>query len=210
MTMNRIWIFYLALSFLWGCATDKVTYHEGAGINYLDIGTYQVGIDKRFEFIGDFKAGNEADTVAGVLEGRFKTETYIFADTGTGTTRINSAIAVIVYTLSDMTHWSGEASFDDFESSEYNKLLHKGVTELNNISVAVAVFKAQKGDPKIFGLTGSKAKSHSKQGIVVKFGKVMNSSRMIHIEYLEASDENYPDAFFYLNKAKQFITLEKH
>jgi hypothetical protein len=208
--MNKKWMFFFALSFLLGCATEKATYREGAGLNYLDFGTYQVGIDNRFEFIGDLEAGNDAVTVAGVLEGRFKTETYIFADAGNDKAEINRAIAVIVYTLSDMAHWSGEADFEDFESNEYNQLLHKGMTELNNISVAVAVLKAHKGDPKISGTTVSEPESISKQDIVVKFGKVVDSSRLIHIEYLEASNENYPDAFFYLKKAKQFIQLEKH
>ena len=208
--MYKIWMFFLALFFLWGCATDKAIYREGAGFNYLDFGSYQVGIEKQFELIGDLEVHNEADTVAGVLEGRFKIETYIFANTGNVKTGINRAIAVIVYTLSDFTHWSGEANFDDFESIEYHQLLHKGVTKLNNTSVAVAVFKAKKGHPKISDSTDTRTESILKQNIAVKFGKVMNNTSMIHIEYLEASNENYPDAFFYLKKAKQFIQLEKH
>ena len=210
--MKKILTFFLAISFLGGCAADRAAYREGADINYLDFGACRVGIDKKFEFIGEFEAANDAESVEGVLEGRAKINTYVFADTGKGKAKISRAIAVTAYTLTDHGYWSGEADFAGHESGGDVQVLHNGTTEINGIPVAVVVFATEKLVPKIFNMAGSRGYvplAGMKQNIDVKFGRVIDRSRMVHIEYIEVSDENYPDAFEYMIKAKKFITLEK-
>ena len=135
-----------------------------------------------------------------------------FAYTGKGKAKISKAIAVTVHTLTDHGYWSGEADFAGHESDGDVQVLHIGTTEINGIPVAVVIFATEKLDPKIFNMAGSRAYvplAGMRQSIDVMFGRVIGRSRMVHIEYIEVSDENHPDAFEYMDKAKKFIALEK-
>ena len=210
--MKKLIKIILTLALVFGCAADKVTYRQSTNYNYLDFGSYQLGIDKRFEFIGDIDAKGTVDTVEGVIQGRLKTDTYVFADASQGKKNIRRAIGVRVYTLRDTTYWRGEANFDHYKSNENIQVLHKGMTKLNDTSVAYVVYITKGINPKVLKMAagkGYKPASELKQGIDVTFGKVIGRSRLIHIEYLESCDESQPNAFDYMNKAKQLITIEK-
>ena len=210
--MKKILMLFLVLIPVLGCTTNKVTYRESTNFNYLDFGSYQIGIDKRFELVGDVDAKGQGETVDGAMQARYKIVSYVFADASNGKQNIKRAIAVIVYTLTDRTYWRNEVSFEDYKSSENNQILYKGMTELNGIKVAAAVVTTKRINPKILKMADSKGYrpvSDMKQGIVAKFGKVIGASRLVHIEYLEASNENQLNTFDYLDKAKQLIILEK-
>jgi hypothetical protein len=210
--MKKVLRIFLALILFLGCTADKVTFRESTNFNYLDLGSYQIGIDKKFEFVGDVDAKGKADTVEGVTQGRYKIDTYVFADASNGKENIKRAIAVTVITITDTTYWRGEASFANYKSNENIQVLHKGTNKLNDINVAMVVFTTKRINPKILKMADSKGyrpASDMKQGIDVKFGKVIGRSRLINIEYLEASEENQPNAINYVNNAKQVITLEK-
>jgi hypothetical protein len=119
-TMKKLIEIILTLALVFGCAADSVTYRQSTNYNYLDFGSYQLGIDKSFEFIGDIDAKGTVDTVEGVIQGRLKTDTYVFADACQGKKNIRRAVGVRVYTLRDTTYWRGEANFDHYKSAAFS------------------------------------------------------------------------------------------
>jgi hypothetical protein len=196
-----------------GCAASKVEYREGSAYNSLDFGSYQLGIDKRFEFIGVLD--HKARTQDAELDSRtlpYKQDMYVFADAGQGKANVNCAIAVSVYTLEGQAYFREEANFDDYKSTEKMKVLRKGMTDINDTRVACVVHTLTGLNVRVLKMAankGYKPASDLKHGIEVKFGKVIGRSRLIHVEYIHGCNEDQPSAIEYMKKAKKVISLEK-
>ena len=49
--------------FFISCAADQAQFRETTKNNYLELGSYSLGIDKRFEFIGSLDGEFKADNI---------------------------------------------------------------------------------------------------------------------------------------------------
>jgi hypothetical protein len=187
-------------------ATNKVVYRETSDFNVMDLGRYQVLIDKRFVLVGDLESSRETRGIDDVSSTNEKTTRYIFADVSDGKTNVKKLVAIYdIQLVQPQWYYRNESSY-----SYYKKLhIDKGMTDFNGIRVAYLVRNIKGIAPDVLKLGEPKGFSPSKDikhGIEVNFAKVIGTSRRIIITYIEGGSITTDRA---LTRAKTFVKLTK-
>ena len=130
--------------FFISCAADQAQFRETTINNYLELGSYSLGIDKRFEFIGSLDSEYKSDNLDDPKGSQIRTKLYVFADVSNGKQNINRGIIVFDYQLKNPQHfYRNETSFDN---SKAKGKMDSGYINLGNVRVA---YMLQKSEPNI-------------------------------------------------------------
>jgi hypothetical protein len=180
----------IASLLLVSCATSrKAVYRETPEFNEMDFGSYQVLIDKKFVPIGDLKGQIEANYIDPVENKNIRLSLYLFADTSTGKSDINRAIALLLYELK-ATHgyWYAEQNFDNYKG----KYIAKGTANLSGTRCAYLITAVKDDWQNVLKSGESKGFYMSNdiiQGTETRFAKLIGGQRRVDIIYIESEND---------------------
>jgi hypothetical protein len=187
-------------------AANKVVYRKTSDFNVMELGRYQILIDKRFVLVGDMESSRERHGVSSVSSTNEKTTRYIFADVSDGKTNVKKLVAIYdIQLVQSGWYYRNESSYSKYKKPH----IDKGMTDCNGIRVASIVRNIKTIAPDVLKLGESKGFSPSKDikhGVEVNFAKVIGTSRRIIICYIEGGSITSDRA---LTHAKTFVKLTK-
>jgi hypothetical protein len=192
------------------CASNQVQFKETASMTYLELGSYRLGIDKRFERMGTLDSDFEKKNFDKAKDSRIKSTGYVFADLGDGEDNIKRSLIVYDNQLKDTQQfWRNEISY---ENAKVTGKVDSGVVRVGNVNMAYMILEANPNlDPAFTKVIKSKGagidRGFQNQAhiSVVYYGKLLGPSRNVVIMYIDGK-ENTELAF---NESLNFLTMEK-
>lgn len=214
MNLRNYIVCFLALPLIAGCVKPgHIKFREAPKYNLVEIGSYELAIDKMFAISGNFQGNFNQSTIDNYTESNIKVTKYLFPDISNGTSNVRKAIMLSDYQIKDPRFfYRSEVSFDSYSKRH----IDKGITEVNGIRCAYLIRQIYKVSQDVTDLASSQGYHISKDmkyGIEIILGKIIGKSRMMHIIYAEGStinyENNYAEAHKILEKFKSYIMLSK-
>ena len=198
-------ILFLAIS----CSGDQTQLRDTTKFSYLAIGTYTLGIDKRFDLIGTLEKDSKKENFDNVKSSRIYTREYIFADLSNGIDNIYRGVIVYDNQLKDpQTFWSKEISY---ENTKVGGKIDSGYVNVGEVKMAYMILRAKPAiDQNIMKLLTNKESKVGKilqepdQVSMVYFSRLIGRSRNVVIVYVDGM-QNAEIAF---NESLQYLTLD--
>jgi len=202
-------LFLILLSFFISCATDQTKFRETTKNNYLEMGSYSLGIDKKFEYIGSLDGEFKADNIDDATGSQIRTKRYVFADVGGGKQNIRRSIIVYEYQLKNPHHhFRNEISY---ENSKAKGKIESSYINLGNVRVAYMLLRSeQKIHQSIIKLLSDNGyqidKDLQKLNYItaVYYGKLIGRTRSLMIVYIDGNE----DCKSVFNESREYLTLD--
>ena len=191
------------------CSGNQTRPRDSGDMTYLDIGSYTLGIDKRFELMGTRERDSEKEIFGNTRGSQLFTREYIFADLSEGADNIYRGVIVYDNELKDpQQFWSTEMSFDNTKAGGK---VDSGFVPVGGVKMAYMILSANPTiDQNIMKIVTSGG-SESGQRLQVQdrvsmvyFAKLIGRSRNIVIVYVNGK-QNAEIAF---NESLRFLSLE--
>jgi len=191
------------------CASNQVQFNETANMTYLDLGSYRLGIAKRFEFMGTLDSDFQKENLDNARGSQIKSTGYVFADLGDGEDSIKRSLIVYDNQLKDTQQlWRNEISY---ENAKVEGKVDSGYVKVGNVSMAYMILEANPNlDHTITKIITSKGAGID-QGFqnqahisIIYYGKLIGPSRNVVIIYIDGK-ENTELAF---NESLNYLTLD--
>jgi hypothetical protein len=191
------------------CASNQVQFKETDSMTYLELGSYSLGIDKKFELMGtldsDFQKENFDDARASQIE----STGYVFADLSQGRDSIKRGLVVYDNQLKDSQQfWGNEISY---KNTQVKGKVDSGYVTVGNVKMAYMILKANPAlDPTISQIitsNGSKIEQNLQDQAhisMIYYAKLIDRSRNVVIIYIDGN-ENTELAF---NESLNYLTLD--
>ena len=192
------------------CTANQAQFRETTNMNYLEIGPYTLGIDKKFELMGTFERDLSKESFSEPRGSQIKSTEYLFADLTDGPDNISRGLIVYDNQLRDpQQYWSNEISY---ENTEVSGKVDSGVVDVGRIKMAYMILRAKptidKNIMKVIGAKGSpigKNFQEQEQVSMIYFAKLIGRSRNLVMVYIDGK-ENAELAF---NESLRYLTLDK-
>ncbi len=196
-----------------GCATGS--YGPGKyiqALNMVDLGDYQVAIDKSFTFVGSIPGMSLGDTAGPVIiKTRMAIVSYLFVDEAEGKKNIKEGILLSVAYLKDRdAYWISPGEIKG------RHVIEKGRYSLDGVSMKYYCRRFSKVDPKLVKFMesrGYKINPNLKHGVSVIFRRIIDDYRILHMEYVKGIEDHkeisYQKVGEILKRADRLITLIK-
>ena len=192
------------------CASNQVQFSETDDMTYLKLGSYRLGIDKRFEYMGTLDSDFQKENFDRVKDSRIKTTGFVFADTGAGDKSVKRGLIVYDNQLKDTQQfWRNEISY---ENANVKGKVDSGYVKVGNANMAYMILEANPNlDPTISKIIKSKGagidEGFQNQAHIsmIYYGKLIGPTRNVVIIYIDGK-ENTELAF---NESLNFLTMEK-
>ena len=192
------------------CASNQAQFKETDSMNYLVLGSYSLGIDKRFDLMGTLDSDFQKDNFDTARGSQIESTGYVFADLGDGEDNIKRSLIVYDNQLKDTQQfWRNEISY---ENANVRGKVDSGVVLVGNVNMAYMILEANPNlDPafrKVIKSKGAgidrdlKNQSHIS---MIYYGKLIGQTRNVVIIYIDGK-ENSELAF---NESLNFLTMER-
>jgi hypothetical protein len=106
-------------------AANKVVYRKTSDFNVMELGRYQILIDKRFVLVGDMESSRERHGVSSVSSTNEKTTRYIFADVSDGKTNVKKLVAIYESMIYSSYNLGGIIEMNHHTANTRNHILIK-------------------------------------------------------------------------------------
>ena len=191
------------------CASNQVQFKETANMTYLELGSYRLGIDKRFELMGKLDSDFQKKNLDNAGSSQIRSTGYLFADLGDGKDSIKRSLIVYDNQLKDAQRlWRNEISY---ENAKVQGKVDSGYVNVGNVSMAYMILEANPNlDQTITKMITSKGaridRSFQDQAhfSMIYYAKLIGSSRNVVIIYMDGN-ENTELAF---NESLNYLTLD--
>jgi|GEM_PF-909815 len=191
------------------CSTNQEQGRDTTKMTYLDIGSFSLGIDKKFEMIGVLDSELEKENLV-AKSSRIHSKEYLFADLSGGMGNIQRGLIVYDNQLKDpQQYWSTEVSF---EKTTVDGKIDSGYVTVGSVSMAYMLLRAKPAlDPNVMKVIAAKGAqmgvNFEKLGFasMVYFTKLIGRSRNLTVIYIDGKEK--PEIAF--NEALNSLTLDK-
>lgn len=191
------------------CSGDQPQLRDTTKKSYLDIGTYTLGIDKRFELMGTLERDSKKETFDNTRGAAIRTREYIFADLSDGLNNIYRGLIVYDNQLKDPQQiWSNQISY---ENTEISGKVDSGTVMVGKVNMAYMILRAKPTiDRNIMKIVSYKRPKLGEnlqepdQVSMVYFARLIGRSRNLVIVYIDGK-QNAEIAF---NESLQYLSLD--
>jgi len=203
--MKKFFLVLCLLVIVSGCVADKAVFRETSKFNYLTLGSYEIGIDKRFTFLGEIDSSFKMDNIDDPQGSNIKTTRYLFVDATNGKSNVDKGIVVFDLRLKNPQHYFRKEA----EYKRDNMTFSVGYTNAGNVKMAYRTIKVTRIADDILKFGRSKgynmASSNVKYGTGVQYAKNIGRSRQMVIMYgeiIEDEDTTFQNSKFYISVNK--------
>ena len=191
------------------CASNQVQFKETDSMTYLELGSYRLGIDKKFELMGKLDSDFQKENLDDVRASQIESTGYVFADLSQGRDSIKRGLVVYDNQLKDSQQlWRNEISY---KNTQVKGKVDSGYVTVGNVSMAYMILKANPAlDPTISQIItpkGSKIDKNLQDQAhisMIYYAKLIDRSRNVVIIYIDGN-ENTELAF---NESLNYLTLD--
>jgi hypothetical protein len=191
------------------CASNQAQFRETADMTYLELGSYSLGIDKRFELMGTLDSDFQKENLDTAKGSQIKSTGYVFADIGDGKDNIKRSLIVYDNQLKDTQQlWRNEISY---ENAKVEGKVDSGYVYVGKVSMAYMVLEANPNlDHTITKLITSKGAGIDRDFqdqthiSMIYYAKLIAPSRNVVMIYIDGN-ENTELAF---NESLNYLTLD--
>ncbi len=191
------------------CSTKQEQPRDTTRMTYLDIGTYTLGIDKKFELIGVLDSELEKENLD-AESSRIHSKEYLFADLSEGMGNIKKGLIVYDNRLKDPQHyWGREISYD---KTKVDGKLDSGYVTVGSVQMAYMLLRAKPSlDPNVMKVITAKGPQRGVNlqklnfASMVYFSRIIGRSRNLTVIYIDGKD--IPEIAF--NESLNYLTLDK-
>jgi hypothetical protein len=191
------------------CSSNQVQFKETTNMNYLELGSYSLGIDKRFELMGTLDSDFQKDNLDDARGSQIRSTGYVFADLSDGQDSIKRGLVVYDNQIKDAQHfWSNEISYDN---AQVKGKVDSGYVKVGNVKMAYMILKANPSldqtITQIFTSKGSKIDKNLQDQAhisMIYYAKLIGRSRNVVIIYIDGKEN--PELAF--NESLNYLTLD--
>ena len=191
------------------CATNQDQPRDTTKMTFLDIGSYTLGIDKKFELIGVLDSELEKENLA-AESSRIHSKEYLFADLSRGMDNIQKGLIVYDNRLKDpQQYWSREISYDN---TKVEGKIDSGYVTVGGVRMAYMLLKAKPSlDPNVMKVIAAKGPRMGENlqkmsyASMVYYSKLIGRTRHLTIIYIDGKE--IPEIAF--NESLNYLTLDK-
>jgi len=191
------------------CASNQVQFKETANMTYLELGSYRLGIDKRFELMGKLDSDFQKESLDNVKTSQIKSTGYVFADLSDGEDGIKRSLIVYDNQLKDTQQlWRNEISY---ENAKVEGKVDSGYVNVGNVNMAYMILEANPNldhtIPKIITSKGARIDRGFQDQThisMIYYAKLIGPSRNVVIIYIDGN-ESTELAF---NESLNYLTLD--
>lgn len=192
------------------CAPNQAQFKETDSKNHLSLGSYNLGIDKRFELMGTLDSDFQKENFNNARESQIRSVGYVFADTGAGDKSVKRGLIVYDNQLKDAQQfWRNEISY---ENAKVAGKVDSGYVMVGKVNMAYMILEAKQNlDPAITKIIKSKGAGiddgfqNQAHISMIYYGKLIGPARNVVIIYIDAT-QNTELAF---NQSLNFLTMER-
>ena len=190
------------------CATNRDQPRDTTRMTYLDIGSYSLGIDKKFELIGVLDSELEKENLD-AQNSRIHSKEYLFADLSGGPDNIQKGLIVYDNRIKDhQQYWSTEISY---ENTRVDGKIDSGYVAVGSVRMAYMILRAKPSlDPNVMKVLAAKGPRMGENlqklnyASMVYFAKLIGRSRNLTVIYIDGKE--IPEIAF--NESLNYLTLD--
>jgi hypothetical protein len=190
------------------CSSNPEKPRDTTKMTYLDIGSFSLGIDKKFEMIGVLDSELEKENLD-TKSSRIHSTEYLFADVSDGMDNIRKGLIVYDNQLKDPHHfWIREISY---QNTKVSGKVDSGFITVGRVRMAYMLLKANPAiDQNITKVLAAKGPQMGRnlqqldQVSMVYFARLISNSRNIVIVYIDGQAN--PELAF--NESLNYLTLD--
>jgi len=192
------------------CSANQTQYKETTDMNYLEIGGYSVGIDKKFELMGTYDSDFQKENIDDARGSKIISKGYVFADLSEAQAGVKRGLIVYDNQLKDAQHfWRNEISY---RNAKVNGKVDSGFIKVGKVTMAYMVLKANPSLDETFTQVITSKGSKIDENLqelnhisMIYYAKLIGRSRNVVIIYIDGK-ENTELAF---NESLNYITVDK-
>lgn len=190
------------------CSTNQEQPRDTTKMTYLDIGSFSLGIDKKFELIGVLDSELEKENLD-AQSSRIHSKEYLFADLSEGMDNIKKGLIVYDNQLKDPHQfWMTEISY---QNTKVNGKVDSGFVTVGRVQMAYMLLRANPAiDQNVVKVLTAKGAQMGRNlqeldyVSMVYFAKLIGRSRNIVIVYIDGQAN--PELAF--NESLNYLALD--